>query len=187
MKTIKLLGIAAVAAISLATLASCEKELPFDTKLASDLSNKRISSEGNVTVSGGGTTIEFGKKTTYEFNAVQRDAKTTGHILLKFRAADGSMWINVDCIRLWGDNKATLSGVITKVHIGPKASEEFPAPPFVFVGGRVSMTVQDNGEGGNATEADMVSDIGELPGTIASCSDEWPVYLPLDENVQINN
>jgi hypothetical protein len=187
MRKIRTAYFVALGAISLATFTSCEKETPFERQETSDLSNKRVSSEGNITVSGGGTTVEFGKKTTYEFNAVQREDKTTGHILLKFRAASGSLWVNVDCVRLWGDNKATLSGIITKLHIGPNPNPDFLPPPFIFIGGRVSFTVQDNGEGGNATDADMVSDIGELPGTTASCSDEWPVYLPLDGNVQINN
>ncbi len=139
------------------------------------------SSNGNIVVAGGGTTLEFGEKTTYVFNAVESRGRTTGHVILKFRAADGALFIKVDCLRLFGGNKATLSGIITQF----KENPQFPAPPFIFLGARVSFTVQDNGEGSSAP-ADLVSDIGELsPGVPASCSDEMPVYLPLDGNVQI--
>jgi hypothetical protein len=187
MKKIKLVGFATLTALCLATLTSCEKEMPFENIQASDSRNQRISNEGNVTVSGGGTTLEFGKKTTYVFNAVQREGKTTGHMLLKFRAAGGSLWVNVDCLRLFDGNKATMSGVITKIRLGPKANEEFPVPPFIYIGGRVSFTVQDNGEGESASP-DLVSDIGVVSmDQPASCADEMLLYLPLDGNVQINN
>ena len=143
--------------------------------------------QANTVVSGGGTTEEFGHLTTYEFNAVQlRNGRAAGHILLKFRAAGGSLWVKVDCLRLFDDNKATLSGVITKVDASPHANPDFPVPPFVYVGGRVSFTVQDNGEGSAAAQ-DLVSDIGVVDmGATASCSDEMPTYLPLNGNVQIN-
>ncbi len=76
-----------------------------------------------------------------------------------------------------------MSGVITKLY--GKENSEFPPPPYIFVGGRVSFTVQDNGEGQSASP-DLVSDIGELiQGVPASCADEWPVYLA-GANVQIN-
>lgn len=139
-------------------------------------------SGGNITVAGGGTTLEFGEKTTYAFNAVQSNGKTTGHLILKFRAADGALFIKVDCLRLFGDNKATLSGIITQF----KESPQFPAPPFIYLGARVSFTVQDNGEG-RSSSADLVSDIGVLDINIpASCADDMIPYLPLDGNVQIN-
>ena len=141
----------------------------------------------NIMVSGGGTTEEFGSLTTYEFNAVQHtNGSTSGHILLKFRAAGGSLWVKVDCLRLLEDNKATLSGVITKLVASPHANPDFEVPPFIYIGGRVSFTVQDNGEG-TAASADLVSDIGVVDmNTTASCADEMQVYLPLSGNVQIN-
>jgi hypothetical protein len=40
-----------------------------------------------------------------------------------------------------------------------------------FVEGRVSFTIQDNGEG-NTASPDLLSDIGEFPGVPASCADE---------------
>ncbi len=177
--------------LCLIALNGCTKETAFsnEQQLAIEKANALNAaakpSGGNITVAGGGITLEFGEKTTYEFSAVQSRGKTTGHFILKFRAAGGSLWVDLDCLRLFGDNKATVSGVITKVTVNPNANPDFPPPPFIFVGGRVSFTCQDNGEGGDAP-ADMVSDIGELPGIPASCADEWPVYLPLDGNVQIN-
>lgn len=176
--------------VALTAFNGCEKQVDFRNEQQAALENKAVSftnaaakSGGNTTVSGGGTTVEFGEKTTYAFNAVQRsDGRTNGQILLKFRAADGSIWVRVDCLRPFGDNKATLSGVITKVRV----AGDLPAPPFIYVGGRVSFTVQDNGEG-NASTPDLVSDIGVVDlNTPASCADEMATYLPLDGNVQIN-
>ncbi len=191
MKKLELFVVVSLFAVGLAALNSCKKETSGKQKT---IKNIRASSDAttkeygeSITVAGGGTTVELGKKTTYEFNAVQhRDGTTTGHILLKFRAADGSNYIKVDCLRLFGDNKATMSGVITQFRIGPHAVDSLHAPPYIFIGGRVSFTVQDNGAGGSASP-DLVSDIGVLDVNVpASCSDEWPVYLPLDGNVQIN-
>ncbi len=173
----------------------CKKDAATNSKLQLAVEDKNTLNSaaakpagGNITVAGGGTTEEFGYKTTYEFNAVQSGGKTTGHIILKFRAAGGSLYIEVDCLRLFDGNKATLSGVITQLRAHPNSNPDFnPPPPYIFVGGRVSLTVEDNGEGGSASP-DQVSDIGELvPGIPASCADEWLVYLPLDGNVQINN
>jgi hypothetical protein len=157
------------------------------TKLTQAPASTQAQAYRNIVVSGGGTTEEFGSLTTYEFNAVQHNnGLTTGHMLLKFRAGGGSLWVKVDCLRLFDENKATLSGVITKIGLSPHADPESPVPPFIYVGGRVSFTVQDNGEGGAAAQ-DMVSDIGVVDlNTIASCSDEMDTYLPLSGNAQIN-
>ena len=170
--------------VCLIAVNGCTKEGIIKDGVTGEKSAEMMQSSGNITVAGGGTTLEFGEKTTYEFSAVQSGGKTTGHFILKFRAAGGSIWVDIDCIRLFDDNKATLSGIITKVTASPHSNPDFEVPPFIFVGGRVSFTCQDNGEG-NASPADMVSDIGEIPGVPATCADEWPVYLPLDGNVQI--
>jgi hypothetical protein len=145
--------------------------------------SKRHTLSGNITVSGGGSFEELGAKTTYTFNAVQqKNGKTTGHLILQFRAADSRMFVKLDCLRLFADNRATMSGIITTLTQSP----DFPPPPFIYVGGRVSFTVQDNGEG-KAGSPDLLSDIGELvSGVPASCLDEWPLYLATDGNVQIN-
>src|SRR5687768_7255570 len=138
MKKIKLLSFVSLAALCLATFTSCEKETPFDSAQTSDFRNKRVSSAGNITVAGGGSFEELGAKTTYTFNAIQQhNGKTTGHLILQFRAADSRMYVKIDCLRLFGDNKATMSGIITTL----TQSANFPPPPFIFVGGRVSFTV----------------------------------------------
>jgi hypothetical protein len=154
----------------------------FTNKQLSDMPVKH-SPSGNITVSGGGSFEELGSKTTYTFNAVQQsNGRTTGHLILQFRAADSRMFVKLDCLRLFGQNKVTMSGIITSLTQSP----DFPPPPFIYVGGRVSFTVQDNGEG-NAATPDLLSDIGELTMRVsASCSDEWPLYLATDGNVQIN-
>lgn len=179
-----------IAATILIALSACSKEVETSGDNTAINSNAKLAvvteSAGPITVSGGGTMEEFGKKSTISFNAVrQANGTTEGHIILKFRAADGSLWVDVDCIRVFG-NKATLSGVISKLRIGPKADPiGFPAPPFVYIGGRVSFTVEDNGEG-SATPYDFVSDVGVVDmNTIATCADEMLTYLPLKGNVQI--
>jgi len=176
----------------LIVITGCKKESALSKK-EHQASNQQLAEEplygldahgsgGNITVAGGGTTLEFGEKTTYVFNAVQRPGKTSGHINLKFRAGNGALHIKVDCLRLFGDNKATMSGIITQFSEDPVGS----APPFIFLGARVSFTVQDNGEGGKGA-ADFVSDIGVIDmNTPASCADEMITYLPLDGNLQIN-
>jgi hypothetical protein len=171
-------------------LAGCQKESAVSTEqvlkpgtMANSENSSLLHTGGNIIVTGGGTTEEFGEKTTYEFNAVEHNGHATGQIILKFRAADGSIWVSVDCIRLFGVNKATMSGVITRIHAGPIAPQE--PPPFIYVGGRVSFTVQDNGQG-NSSDPDLVSDIGVLDLFIpASCEDDMVPYLPLNGNLQI--
>jgi hypothetical protein len=177
--------------VCIVSVNGCKKEGAFNSKqqvtaekqIAASSATARPSG-GNITVAGGGSFEELGAVTTFTFNAVQhRNGATNGHLILHFRAAEGSMQVDIDCLRLFGDNKATMSGVITKVY--GKGNTEFPKPPFIFVGGRVSFTVQDNGEGQSGSP-DLISDIGELvPGVPASCNDEWPVYLA-GANVQIN-
>ncbi len=178
-------------AVCIITINGCKKEAPISIgkhhaeqtgKGANNINAKPVA--GNITVAGGGSFEELGDLTTYDFNAVQQNNGTTkGHFLFHFRAADASMYVELDCIRLFGDNQATMSGIITRIF--GKGNPDFPPPPFIYVGGRVSFTVQDNGEG-NSASSDLVSDIGQLePGVQASCEDEHPVYLA-GVNVQIN-
>ena len=169
--------------VCLIAVNGCKKEASFSDNSKSTDDTELKQSDGNITVSGGGTFDELGAITTYSFNAVQRsNGQTNGHFLFHFRAAAASIYVKIDCLRLFGDNKATMSGVITKIY--GKGESEFPPPPFIFIGGRVSFTVQDNGEGASAP-SDLVGDIGELvAGVPASCADEWPVYLA-GANVQI--
>jgi len=177
--------------VCMVSVNGCKKDAALNSKPQLAIENKNTLNNSaakpagrNITVAGGGSFEELGSKTTYTFNAVQHsNGKTNGHLILHFRAAEGSLQVDIDCLRLFGDNKATMSGVITKLY--GKGNTEFPPPPFIFVGGRVSFTVQDNGEGQSASP-DLVSDIGELIfGVPASCADEWPVYLE-GANVQIN-
>lgn len=173
--------IAALFSLCLVAINGCKKDAFNNDRVAGEKSAEMMQSGGNITVSGGGSFDELGAVTTYTFNAVQhKDGETNGHLILHFRAAEGSMYVAVDCLRLFDENKATMSGVITKMYGVTEG-----APPYIFVGGRVSFTVQDNGEGG-ASPGDVVSDIGELvAGEPASCADEWPLYL-YGANVQIS-
>jgi hypothetical protein len=186
MKKFKMLVVVFLFAVCSISLNSCTKDATAKQQSAREsmgVSGDAATKEfgGNITVTGGGSFEELGSTTTYTFNAVQHgNGITNGHLILHFRAAGGSMYVKIDCLRLFGDNKATMSGVITKLYGVTEG-----APPFIFLGGRVSFTVQDNGEGGSAS-SDLVSDIGELvQGVPASCADEWPLYLP-GANVQIN-
>jgi len=185
MKKLPTFFFVALFALCLISMTSCKKQIAGSEQHSTigniNASGETIVSDGSITVAGGGSFEELGAKTTYTFNAVQqRNGTTKGNLVLHFRAGGGSMHVTIDCLRLFGDNQATLSGVITKVSV--KGDEE--PPPFIFVGGRVSFTVQDNGEA-ESDSADLLSDIGELiEGVPASCADEWPVYLA-GANVQI--
>ena len=188
MKKLLMFSFIILLAMGMVAINSCKKDSLFSSEQHLAIEKPGVSnnaatkeSSGNITVAGGGSFDELGSVTTFTFNAVQhRNGITNGHLILHFRAAGGSMYVEIDCLRLFGDNKATMSGVITKLYGVTEG-----APPFIFLGGRVSCTVQDNGEGGSVS-SDLVSDIGELiPGVPASCGDEWPLYLP-GANVQIN-
>ena len=191
MKKFKNYLLLAVAALSLPAITSCKKDIAADREVDPP-AEKKINQQqlankpqaGNISVVGGGTFPELGDITTYSFHAVQQsNGETKGQFLFHFRAADASLIVDLDCLRLFGNNKATMSGLITKIY--GKFDPAFPPPPFIYVGGRVSFTVQDNGEG-NAASPDLVSDIGQLvPGIPASCEDDNPVYLA-GSNVQIN-
>lgn len=191
MKKFKNYMLLAVAVLSLPAINSCKKDIAADREVDQPAENKinqqQVANKPeaeNISVVGGGTFAELGEITTYSFNAAQkRNGTTTGHFMFHFRAADASIIVALDCLRLFGDNKATMSGLITKIY--GKFQPEFPAPPFIYIGGRVSFTVQDNGEGNDASP-DLVSDIGQLvPEIPASCADDFPVYLA-GANVQIN-
>ena len=184
MKKLQTFFFVALFSVCLIALNSCKKQMA-GSEQHSAIRNISDSVEaaaagGNITVAGGGSFEELGAVTTYTFNAVQHhNGQTNGHLILHFRAAGGSMYVTIDCLRLFEDNKATMSGIITKLYGVTEG-----APPYIFLGGRVSFTVQDNGEGGSASP-DLVSDIGELiAGVPASCTDEWPLYLS-GANVQI--
>jgi len=183
MKKLQLGFLVSLFALSIIAINACKKEAFSSDRLAGEKNNANTEmkqADGNLSVSGGGSFDELGAGTTYTFNAVQHnDGATNGHLILHFRAAGGSMYVTIDCLRLFEDNKATMSGVITKLYGVTEG-----APPYIFLGGRVSFTVQDNGEGTSGSR-DIVSDIGELvPGEPASCADEWPLYL-YGANVQI--
>jgi hypothetical protein len=132
--------------------------------------------DGNAHANGGGTTIEGGKVSTFVFNAVELpDGSVQGHLNYQFRFGDVNIKMDLDCMSITG-NRATLSGVVTEV--GGKGTP----PNYIFVGQRASFTVEDNGQGKNASP-DMISDLILFGG--ASCANNWPTYLPISGNIDI--
>ena len=126
-------------------------------------------------VTGGGTTIERGEKSTFALNAVENgDGSVNGHLIYHFRGGNNSIEMELDCIEITG-NRATLSGAVTSV----SGSE---VPDFIFVGARASFTVEDNGQGKGASP-DMVSDVFFSAG--ASCAGDYTTYLPISGNIQV--
>jgi hypothetical protein len=126
---------------------------------------------------GGGTAVEFERRSTFGFNAVQHsDGNVTGTLIYMFRDfdLDFKVQMNVDCLIIEG-NRAKFSGLITKI------SANMPLPPFVF-GSRGSMQVEDNGTG-NAELPDKYSDFHFFQ---ARCTDKNEPYIPLDGNIVVN-
>ena len=69
---------------------------------------------GNAHVNGGGTTVEFGTKSTFVFNAIETEGGIVGHLVYHLRAYNVSFQMNLDCMEIRG-NRATLSGTVTKI------------------------------------------------------------------------
>lgn len=134
--------------------------------------------EGNPRATGGGTTLEGDEKTTFVFNAVLHKGKggsVNGHLVYHFRAADISIEMTLDCLRIVG-SYAAMSGTVTKV--------TGPAPAFIFVGQKAVFGVLDNGEGADAP-SDSISDLF-LFGAANCALQSPPPYLPIDGNIQVS-
>src|SRR4051794_149257 len=113
-------------------------------------------------------------KSQPSFNAVKsKDGKVTGYLVYSLRAANQTVWMQLDCMRVDG-NRATLSGVITKtLGVDPNSG---------FVGSRASFSVQDNGEGISANP-DYFSDV--IFGEGSCNSEEYFTYIPMQGNIVI--
>jgi hypothetical protein len=125
---------------------------------------------------GGGTAVEFERRSTFSFNAIQHsDGNVTGTLIYMFRDfdLDFKVHMNVDCLIIEG-NRAKLSGLITKI------SANIPLPPLV-IGTRASMQVEDNGTA-NADLPDKYSDFHFFQAT---CADENEPYIPIDGNIVV--
>ena len=127
---------------------------------------------------GGGTAIEFDRRSTFVFNAVRHvNGSVTGTLVYMFRdfGLDYKVHMDLDCLIIEG-NRAKVSGLITKV------TANVPIPPFAGVGSRASLQVEDNGSGGSGSP-DKYSD---LHGFEAMCGDDLDPYIPIDGNIVIN-
>ncbi len=131
---------------------------------------------GNPRASGGGTTEEFGEKSTFGFSAIKKnDGTVNGHLVYHFRGGNISIKMDIDCLTIDGNN-AIMSGVVTQV-------DGDNVPAFIFVGQRAEFQVEDNGEGGD-DPPDLFSNINLGPN--ASCNLIAPLpYLPIDGNIQV--
>ncbi len=125
---------------------------------------------GNAHVSGGGTAVEFGKKSTFVFNAIETQGGIVGHLVYHLRAFNVSFQMNIDCMEIRG-NRATISGTATSI-TGANI------PGYIFPGARASFTVEDNGNGGNR---DRISDV--VFG--AQCGWDLETYIKVQGNISI--
>src|SRR5262249_45381542 len=132
--------------------------------------------KGNPSATGGGTTIEGDKKSTFVFNAVQqKNGSVNGHLVYHFREASITIYMKLNCLKIVG-NSAAMSGVVTKVTGTP--------PNYIFVGQKAVFKVVDNGQGKAATP-DLISDVILYGG--ANCMGFAPnPYLPIQGNIQVN-
>ncbi len=134
-------------------------------------------SNGNQSVTGGGTANELGEKSTFVFNAIKKaDGSVTGQLNYHVRAQDISFKANVNCVTIAGD-EARITGIVTSVN-GPQGSES-------LVGRRITFFVKDYGQGAGAPP-DKISDMF-FTGNVA-CNVMRPdlIYLPVSGNIQVN-
>lgn len=125
---------------------------------------------GNAHVNGGGTGVEFGKKSTFVFNAVQTDEGVIGHLVYHLRAFNVSFQMSLNCMEIRG-NRATLSGTVNSI-----SGDNIPS--YIFPGSRASFTIEDNGNGRNR---DRISDV--VFG--ARCIDDLDTYIAVQGNISI--
>lgn len=123
---------------------------------------------------GGGTAIEFERRSTFSFDAVRDPSgRVTGSLFYFFRDfdLDFKVRMDIDCLTIDG-NRAKVSGLITQI------SANFPLPPWAL-GARGSMQVEDNGNG-TGDASDRYSDFHFFEAT---CSDDNEPYIPIDGNI----
>lgn len=109
--------------------------------------------QGNPSATGNGQIKFEGKTSTFSFNAIQqKDGTVKGNLVYHQRSATNpenniSVHMRIDCLSIVG-NRATITGIITKAD--PASVDIGGGEQFNLVGAAASMSVQDNGEGGNA-------------------------------------
>lgn len=124
----------------------------------------------NPYVSGGGTAIEGGARSTFVFNALQTPNGVVGYLTYHLRVFNTRFQMQLDCMEIRG-NRATVSGKVISV-----SGENIPA--YIFPGSSASFTVEDNGNGGNK---DRISDVTFG----ANCDDDLDTYIQLQGNISI--
>ena len=132
--------------------------------------------DGVQSAGGGGTAIEFERRSTFSFNAVRHPSgRVTGNLFYFFRDfdADFRVSMDIDCLTIDG-NRAKVSGLITQI------SANFPLPPWAL-GARGSMQVEDNGNG-SGDPPDRYSDFHFFEAT---CTDDNEPYIPIDGNIVV--
>lgn len=187
-QTLKAFGVAFIMSMVLFTgavvvsgsgfvVSKVERTHPSEQLWDLHLRSEESSSDILQSAYGGGTAVEFERRSTFSFNALRHsDGEVTGTLVYIFRDfdADFQVHLNLDCLIIEG-NRAKLSGLITRI------SANFPLPPFISVGSRGSLQVEDNGTG-NADLPDKYSDVHFFRAT---CADENDPYIPLDGNIVV--
>lgn len=127
---------------------------------------------GNAHINGGGTAIEFGKRSTFVFNAIETSGGIVGHLVYHLRAFNVSFKMDLDCMEIRG-NRATLSGTVTSI-----TGDNIPS--YIFPGSRASFSVEDNG---NGRSRDKISDV--VFG--AQCNWDLDTYISVQGNISIRD
>ena len=172
---------ACLSSLLMMIIGSCTKNIAVSSgKTAADRTRTEQLSNGNQSVTGGGTTEEGGELSTFTFNAVKKaDGTVTGQLIYHIRVADIDIKLNIDCLNIV-DNLARMTGNVTHIY-GPAA-----AGSGFAVGDRATFIVKDNGEGKDAAP-DEISDlfIGDPTFDCEFIPDI--TYLPMSGNIQIHN
>jgi hypothetical protein len=135
-------------------------------KLTGAANNPSATGSGQVTLDGGFR--------TFSFTAVQlKDGTNKGQAELFNRGQDVRVHVEIDCLRIFDGNKATMSGVVTE------------SSDSSLVGLGAIFKVQDNGEGVNATP-DTISRLFIDTGLDCHNVSFNPTMIPIDDgNVQV--
>jgi hypothetical protein len=170
--------------LGLLCLVSCSKDVTLSIKDSPDRNSSEMLSSKEPSITGGGTTIEGGKVSSFSFNAIKhKDGSVTGKMIYQWREAGVNMQVDIDCLTISG-NKARMAGYCTKIY-----GQGIPAD-YVTEGAWTSFVVEDNGEGKDANPDNIsaiVFYLGTNPPLPCSNVNAFATYLPVSGNIQIHH
>lgn len=161
--------------LSLVAFNACTKSaLRIDNLVTpTEKSSKLSSKAGGIAVTGGGTTIEENKKSTFTFHAQNDGSVTKGNLTYQFRAGGFKIKGDVTGLTTTG-NTAKITGKITDVNgVVPTDYQ------YVKVGKDFYFIVQDGGQGQGVDKvSDFVVYVNSTTVTTAP-------YLTVSGNIDI--